>query len=124
MRRRKIAISVAVAALLTMGTAGLVIAEVGQAGDEQHVSMLAMKFDYLPSEITVKKGKPVVLELSALDRLHGFDVPALGLHAAIEPGAPTILRFTPEQAGKYDLHCDRFCGDGHEDMTARIIVTD
>jgi cytochrome c oxidase subunit II len=112
------------AALFTAG----VVAGCGEAGRapaaEQHVSMQAMKFDYPPFEITVKKGIPVVLELSSLDRLHGFSAPSLGLHTQIQPGPPTILRFTPEKAGVYPLHCDVFCGEGHEDMAGRIIVTE
>jgi len=108
------------AALLTIGSAAIVVV----AEDEQHVSMLAMKFDYLPDTITVKKGKPVVLELSALDRIHGFDVPSLGLRTDIPPGAPTMLRFMPEKAGVFNLHCDNFCGDGHEGMIGQIVVTD
>ena len=113
----------ALAALVT-GSAAIVLAAHGQNADEQHVAMVAMKFDYLPDEVTVKKGKPVVLELSTLDRLHGFDAPTLGLHTEIQPGAPTIVRFTPDKAGSYGIHCDVFCGDGHEGMAGRIIVTD
>ena len=117
--------SVALAtALLAAGSALVAAAESVPPADEQHVSMLAMKFDYLPDEVTVKKGKPVVLELSTLDRLHGFDAPTLGLHAEIQPGPPTILRFTPEKAGSFGVHCDIFCGDGHEGMAGHIIVTD
>jgi cytochrome c oxidase subunit 2 len=115
---------VAVLAVLVGGSAAFVFSARGQNGDEQHVAMVAMKFDYLPDEVTVKKGKPVVLELSTLDRLHGFDAPTLGLHTEIQPGAPTIVRFTPEKAGSYGIHCDIFCGDGHEGMAGRIIVTD
>jgi cytochrome c oxidase subunit 2 len=113
-----------VAGLLAIGSAATVVAARSSESDEQQVSMLAMKFDYLPGTITIKKGKPVVLELSALDRIHGFDVPGLGLRTDIPPGAPTILRFTPEKAGIYNLHCDNFCGGGHEDMVGRIVVTD
>lgn len=123
MRRRNLSAAL-VAALLTAGSAAIVAAAREQAGEEQHVSMLAMKFDYLPDEVTVKKGKPVVLELSTLDRVHGFDAPALGLRTDIPPGSPTVLRFTPDKAGVYALHCDNFCGDGHEGMTGRIIVTE
>ncbi len=111
------------AGMLT-GLSGISVIAARERADEQHVSMLAMKFDYLPDTVTVKKGRPVVLELSALDRIHGFDVPGLGLETDIPPGAPTILRFTPEKAGTYNLHCDNFCGDGHEGMVGRIIVTD
>jgi cytochrome c oxidase subunit 2 len=114
----------AAAALLAAASLALGFEARGGDGDEQHVSMLAMKFDYLPDEVTVKKGKPVLLELSSLDRIHGFDVPGLGLRTDIPPGAPTILRFTPPAAGVFNLHCDNFCGDGHEGMVGRIIVTD
>jgi cytochrome c oxidase subunit II len=75
-----------------------------------------------PEEIKVKKGVPVDLELTTLDRLHGFDVPGLGLRAQIVPGDTTHVKFTPEKAGRFLFHCDIFCGDGHEDMDAAIIV--
>jgi cytochrome c oxidase subunit II len=112
------------AASLAIGSAAMIVAARSSESDEQQVSMLAMKFDYWPDAVTVKKGKPVVLELSALDRIHGFAVPGLGLRTDITPGPPTILRFTPEKAGVYSLHCDNFCGDGHEEMAGRIVVTD
>ncbi|HUH85232.1 MAG TPA: cupredoxin domain-containing protein [Stellaceae bacterium] len=114
----------ALAALVLATRSAAIVVAAESHGEEQHVSMLAMKFDYLPDTITVKKGKPVVLELSTLDRIHGFDVPGLGLRTDIPPGPPTILRFTPKKAGTYNLHCDNFCGDGHEGMTGQIIVTD
>jgi cytochrome c oxidase subunit II len=120
--RRFVAAVVAMALVAGSAAVGLAAWEAKSA--EQHVSLLAMKFDYLPDTVTVKKGRPVVLELSALDRLHGFDVPALHLRADIAPGPPTILRFTPEKAGSFAFHCDNFCGDGHEGMVGRIIVTD
>lgn len=114
----------AAAALFVTGVVAAALAAHEEDDGAQHVSMLAMKFDYLPDTVTVKQGKPVLLELSTLDRIHGFDAPALGLHTDIAPGAPTILRFTPEKAGVYNLHCDNFCGDGHEGMAGRIIVTE
>jgi plastocyanin len=121
--RRRLMRAALLAALVT-GSAATVFAAHDKKADEQHVSMVAMKFDYLPDEVTVKKGKPVVLELTTLDRLHGFDAPTLGLDTQIQPGPPTILRFTPKKAGVYGIHCDIFCGDGHEGMAGRIIVTD
>jgi cytochrome c oxidase subunit 2 len=123
MVRRCVSAAVA-AALLAIGSAAMIVAARSSESDEQQVSMLAMKFDYWPDAVTVKKGKPVVLELSALDRIHGFAVPGLGLRTDITPGPPTILRFIPEKAGVYSLHCDNFCGDGHEEMAGRIVVTD
>ncbi len=88
----------------------------------QTVSVLAQRFNVTPDEIKVKRGVPVDLELTTLDRLHGFDVPGLGLRAQIVPGETTHVKFTPDKAGRFPFHCDVFCGEGHEDMDAAIIV--
>ncbi|HEV2545883.1 MAG TPA: cupredoxin domain-containing protein [Stellaceae bacterium] len=117
-------LATAVLAVLVGLGAGAMIAAASEGDGEQHVSLQAMKFDYLPDQVTVKKGKPVALELTTLDRLHGFDAPSLGLHTQIEPGPPTVLHFTPEKVGSFGIHCDVFCGDGHEGMAGHIIVTD
>ena len=88
----------------------------------QSVEILAQKFNFTPDEIKVKKGIPVDLELTTLDRLHGFNVPGLGLRAEIVPGQTTHVKFTPDKAGRFIFHCDIFCGEGHEDMDAAITV--
>ncbi len=93
-----------------------------KAPQVQTVEILAQRFNFTPDEIKVKKGVPVDLELTTLDRLHGFNVPGLGLRTEIVPGQTTHVKFTPDKAGRYLLHCDIFCGEGHEDMDAAIIV--
>ncbi len=92
------------------------------AGKEQVVQVTARRFTFTPSEIVVKKGRPVVLEISSEDFLHGFNVPALKLRADLPPGIVTRVRFTPERVGEYDFVCDNFCGAGHEEMHGRIVV--
>ena len=117
-KRRAVALTAAVLAV-----AGCVTAEVApKAAPVQTVEILAQRFNFTPEEIKVKKGVPVDLELTTLDRLHGFDVPGLGLRAQIVPGDTTHVKFTPEKVGRFLFHCDIFCGDGHEDMDAAILV--
>ncbi len=89
---------------------------------EQTIKIMAKKFEYSPNEIRLKKGVPAVLELSSLDRLHGFNCPDLGVRADIFPGKVSSVHIVPQKAGIYEFHCDIFCGDGHEDMTGKIIV--
>jgi len=91
---------------------------------EQVIKITAKKFEYSPSEIRVKKGVPVVLELTSLDRLHGFNCPALGIRSDINPGQIAKVRFTPQKSGTFVFFCDVFCGEGHEDMSGKIIVED
>jgi cytochrome c oxidase subunit 2 len=92
--------------------------------DDQLISLKAKKFEFTPSKITVKKGVPVVIELSSEDRSHGFNLPEFKVRADVQPGSPSKVRFTPDKAGEFDFSCDVFCGDGHEDMNGKLVVTD
>jgi cytochrome c oxidase subunit II len=101
-----------------------VTGEVAVSADqpEQIIKMTARKFEYSPQEIILKKGVPAVLEITALDRLHGFSCPDLGLRADLLQGDVTRIKFTPQRSGSFPFHCDIFCGDGHEDMSGIITV--
>jgi cytochrome c oxidase subunit 2 len=90
---------------------------------EQVIQITAKRFEYSPKEITIKKGVPVVLEFTSLDRLHGFTCPGLGIRMDVRPGKVNRLRFVPEKAGIFPFHCDNFCGSGHERMIGKITVT-
>jgi cytochrome c oxidase subunit II len=91
---------------------------------EQVIHMTAKKFEYTPNEITLKKGVPVVLEITSLDRDHGFKVPEFGLRADVKPGETTRVRLVPDRVGRFEFRCDVFCGSGHEDMAGEIVVVD
>jgi len=96
----------------------------GLAAPEQVVQIKAKRFEYIPNEITLKKGVPVVLELTSLDRLHGFNCPAFKIRGDVRPNQVTRITFTPDRVGTFEFHCDNFCGSGHETMTGKFMVTD
>jgi len=87
------------------------------------VTITARKFEFSPSRITLKKGVPVILELTTFDVLHGFNCPGLGIRADINPGVISRVRVTPQKPGVYAFHCDNFCGEGHGGMVGSITVT-
>lgn len=89
---------------------------------EQVIKITAKKFEYSPADIKVKKGVPVVLEFTSLDKHHGFNCPSLHLRADIFPNKISEVRFIPDKAGVFPFHCDVFCGSGHEGMTGTITV--
>jgi len=95
-----------------------------RSADEQIIRVTAKKFEFTPNEIRLRRNVPVTLELTSLDRIHGFKVPDLSLQAEVKPGEVSRVRFIPEKAGTFPFHCDRFCGSGHEEMTGQIVVTD
>ena len=91
---------------------------------EQVIQMTAKRFEYTPNEITVKKGVPVILEITSLDRDHGFKIPEFGIHADVKPGETTRVRIVADHTGRFEFRCDVFCGSGHEDMAGELVVVD
>jgi cytochrome c oxidase subunit II len=120
MKSRKQALRIA-AGILALGLAGLGWHAAAQPA-EQVVKIVAKKFMYTPNEIRLKKGVPVVLELTSEDVIMGFKSPDLAAVAEIVPGKITHVRITPDKVGTFTFYCNVFCGDGHEDMDGTIIV--
>lgn len=96
----------------------------GSASAEQEhvVRLTARRFEFSPTTIVVKKGQPVVLEITSYDFVHGFNVPDLKLRADLPPGKATAVRFVPDRVGTFPFVCDNFCGAGHEEMHGSIVV--
>ena len=103
--------------------AGTVVTSSGAPRDKV-IKLTAKKFEYSPAEITVKKGEPVVIEVSSEDVKHGFTLPDFGIRTDIKPGSLNRISFTPDKAGRFAFACDVFCGAGHEDMSGTLIVTE
>jgi cytochrome c oxidase subunit 2 len=102
----------------------LACAPQGLAGDARVVRIVAKKFSYTPSEVRLKKGEPVILELMSEDRVHGFILPEFKIRKDVAPKEVARVTLTPDKAGIFSFRCDVFCGDGHEDMTGTLIVTE
>lgn len=92
------------------------------ADNERVIRISASTFEFTPSHITVKKGVPVLLELTSKDRHHGFKLSQFQIQADIKPGAVEHVRLVPNKTGTFTFFCDVFCGDGHEDMSGIIEV--
>ena len=97
-------------------------ARAGGGEKSQVIQMTARRFVFTPRDIEVKAGIPVVLEITAVDLVHGFHIPDLKLRSDLLPGQVTRVRFTPAKPGVLAFLCDNFCGDGHEEMNGRIVV--
>ena len=101
----------------------LTAASTDPAPQEKVIQVTAERFKFTPGVIQLKLGVPVVLELTSLDRKHGFQVPDLKIDETIEPGKVTRVRIVPDKAATYDFHCSIFCGSGHEEMAGQIVVS-
>jgi cytochrome c oxidase subunit 2 len=114
-RRRVLAAGIA-AAGAALGAVALAQPE------EQVIRITARKFVFLPREIQLKKGVPVVLELVTADVVMGFNAPDFNVRADIIPGQVARVRLLPDKTGTFGFLCDIFCGEGHEGMSGQIHV--
>ncbi len=94
-----------------------------KAATTRRIEIRATKFEFTPSEFTVRKGEPVTLVLSTPDFPHGFNLPDFNLRRDLIPNMPLELTFTPDKAGRFTFLCDNFCGEGHEKMNGTMEVT-
>jgi cytochrome c oxidase subunit 2 len=116
-----IAAGLAAWAYKSSGLAQALAGAVGQGG-EQVVQIQARKFAYIPNQLVLKKGRPALLEFSAVDFTHGFNLPDFKLRADLIQGQVTRVRLMPDRAGSFTFLCDNFCGAGHEEMNGKLIV--
>jgi cytochrome c oxidase subunit 2 len=103
---------------------GAAYALTGSHATNKVIKITALMFEYSPARIELKKGQAVTLQLTSLDRIHGFNIPQLGLRADVLPGQTVHVELQPEEAGRYIFLCDLFCGSGHDEMNGMIVVKD
>ena len=88
------------------------------------IEITAKKFEFTPNQITLKKGEPVILRLSSLDRVHGFMSKPLKIDTDIPSDTSKDVAVTPDTAGDFTVICDHYCGTGHGNMKMKVTVVE
>jgi len=71
----------------------------------------------------VKPGEKVLFRIFSNDVIHGFNIPAAGITAEFDPGKERDVWIrAPEEPGKYLIQCLNYCGIGHAQMKAWLVV--
>lgn len=123
--KTKSGIVVKTVVVLSFAMGSLVLTGFSPAPDgPRRIEISAKRFEYLPAEVTVKKGEPVVLVLTTQDVAHGLKFKELNLNTRLEKGKTSDLAFTPTTVGDFVGHCSVFCGSGHGSMTLTLHVTE
>lgn len=98
--------------------------DVSNVETNQTIDLIATDFAFADENgediFYVKAGEEVTLNLVNEEGMHGIMIPDLDVRLD-EDGTVT---FTPEEPGEYELLCSIFCGSGHSDMTASVVVVD
>jgi len=88
------------------------------------IEISAKKFEFSPSEVTLKKGEPVIIRLTSTDRVHGFMSKPLKIDTDIAAGKTTDVAVTPDTSGDFTVICDHYCGTGHGNMKMKVSVVE
>jgi len=74
------------------------------------------------TEIVVPKDRPVVIEVTSRDVIHGFHVPELALKVDAMPGQVNTIRTVAYEEGTYQGYCTEYCGVAHSQMYFTVDV--
>jgi len=81
-----------------------------------------------PERITVNKGDEVTIHMTNLERAqdetHGFTVDHYDVHASLEPGETSTIKFTADIEGVFPYYCTEFCSALHLEMMGYLMVKD
>jgi len=94
-------------------------------GDNTYAALfVAQMWAFTPGEIRLPKGADVTFFVVSRDISHGFFVEQHNINLMLLPGqiASATTRF--DRPGTYRIICHEFCGPGHQNMVATIIVED
>src|SRR5579863_2143787 len=122
----KIVATILLAGVCEIGLVGVpAMINLTRASDNPKViEISAKKFEFTPSEITLKKGEPVILRLSSSDRVHGFMSKPLKIDTDIPDDTTKDVAVTPDAAGDFTVICDHYCGTGHGNMKMKVTVVE
>lgn len=90
-------------------------------------SQFAWRFTYPDGEVRlhelhVIEDQPVSLNLTSNDVVHSLFIPDLGVKMDAMPGTTTQTWFEARNTGTYAAYCVEWCGHGHPEMRASIVV--
>ena len=81
-----------------------------------------------PERVTVNKGDEITWYLTNLERAqdetHGFTVDHHNVHASLEPGKTSTVKFIADKEGIFPYYCTEFCSALHLEMMGYLMVKD
>jgi heme/copper-type cytochrome/quinol oxidase subunit 2 len=80
------------------------------------------QFQYEPAEVRVKKGDRVRLNVTSTDVTHGFGIAEYRINRQTPPGQTVTIEFIADKPGRFVIYCTVFCGTGHAEHKAVLIV--
>ena len=99
--------------------------------DAMEVLVEAQKYSWLfiydndkesENELVVPQGKAIKLNITSVDVVHSFFLPAFRVKVDAVKGMPTYAWFFADEVGVYDIQCTEYCGVDHSAMLAKLRI--
>jgi cytochrome c oxidase subunit II len=74
------------------------------------------------NELRLPVGKPVKLTMTSPDVIHSLYLPDFRIKQDIVPGRYTTMYLQPDRIGRFQIFCAEYCGTGHSQMLAMLVV--
>jgi cytochrome c oxidase subunit 2 len=93
------------------------------ASAPREIAVVAKRFAFEPASIEVTEGERIRLNVTSADGVHGLQVRRLRINRLIPRGGqPVTIDFVASAPGTYEILCSEECGDGHDAMTATLVI--
>ncbi len=122
------------AGLRAEGVSGKVVDAAARASFDHEITVLAFQWGFAfttedgkisRNAVRVEPGEKVLFRILSNDVIHGFNIPVAGLTTEFDPGSVREVWIqAPQEPGKYLIQCMNYCGVGHAQMKAWLVVGD
>ena len=82
------------------------------------LTITATNFNYDQDEYVVKAGQEVRINFISDEGYHGLSIDEFDVHIQGNGEAT----FIPDKPGRYRIYCNVYCGNGHHEMQATLVV--
>ena len=112
-----------VAILIYTGISASAVPAPARASEPRVIDVVARKFAFEPARIEITEGETVRLMVRSADGVHGVSIKKFKVSEEIpRGGTPVMIEFTATAVGEFEILCSEYCGKGHEDMSARLVI--
>ncbi len=104
----------------------------GEAAFDRVITVIAFQWGFAfineqdeisRNAVVVKPGEKVLFKIVSNDVIHGFNIPVAQITAEIDPDEKREMWIrAPDEPGRYLIQCVNYCGVGHTQMKAWLVV--
>jgi len=101
-----------------------IIGDYPKGQGEVEINIVARRFHFEPSQIKVKHGQKVTINIMSVDVTHGFSIPEYRIEEELLPNEPKVISFIADRKGNFPFVCSVICGASHShaSMVGNLIV--